>query len=49
MVIMIPVWVSCYLKKNAIGVKNRKKTVISTDEKIPILGDQNIEIYGFVL
>ena len=30
------------LRKNTIQVGNKKKNFISTDEKIPILGDQNI-------
>ena len=42
-----------YFEKNSIEVRNRKRTVLSTDEKIPILGDQNTEVCqffdGFVL
>ena len=35
--------------KNVIEVRNRKKTVCLTDEKILILGEQDIEIkYGFL-
>ena len=35
-------------KKNAIEVRNRKKTVFSTDEKKSILGAQSIKIFGFL-
>ena len=35
------------MKKKNIALRNRKKTLFSTDEKIFILGAQNTEIYGF--
>ena len=36
-----------YFEKNVIEFTNRKKTEFSTYEKIPILGAQYIEIFGF--
>ena len=37
-----------YSEESRIGIKNRSKKVLSADEKISILGDQNITIYGFL-
>ena len=37
-----------YFEKNQIEVRYRKKSEFSTDVKIPIRDDQNIEIYGFL-
>ena len=38
-----------YFEENAIDIRNKKKTVFLTDQKISILDDQNIEIYGFLV
>ena len=37
-----------YLQKNVFGGWNSKKTVLSSNAKIPILASQKIEIYGFL-
>ena len=35
-------------EKNTIEVRNKGKTVFSTDEMISVLGEQHIKIYGFL-
>ena len=39
---------SYFEEKNANEVRNREETVLPTDLKIPIFGDQHIQIYGFL-